>query len=175
MFKPVLIASVAFTAIAACQTAPATEQQTVQPDAVEAQAEAPVLHTPPEEIDLFSFAIETGRWNAMIDRAREGVQQAPFPDGDEDLVLRSDRSLKTAVLDLVRLQREACAKELATGEACNQIDVPDWALEPPTADADLADLYRRSAWLGDALQDLFSVGCDAGAKATGDERYCAVE
>lgn len=171
MLKPVLIASAAFAAIAACQTAPA--QEAPQPEAQQTEAEA--LTQPPVEIDLFSFAIETGRWNAMIDNAREGVRLAPYPDGDEDLVLRSDRSLKAGVLDLVRLQREACAKGLITGADCDQIDVPDWASEPPTADADVAELSRRSAWLGEALQSLHGVGCTAGEAATGDERFCAVE
>ena len=50
-----------------------------------------------------------------------------------------------------------------------------WELKRARPDADMADLYRRSQWLGEALQNLFGVGCEAGKQATGDERFCAVE
>lgn len=169
MLKPALIAA-AMLAITACEPAPAPQQGETSTEAQPAEA-AP----PPADFDPFSFAIETGRWNAMINRAREGVQHAPYPDGDEDLILRSDVSLKSGVLDLLRLQREACAKGLVAGADCDQIDVPAWALEPPTADADIGELVQRSEWLGSALQSLHGVACAAGEQATGDERYCAVE
>lgn len=171
MFKPALTAAAALAAIAACQSAPA--QEPAQPEIQ--QAETQPVTPPPEEVDLFSFAIETGRWNAMIDNAREGVRLAPYPDGEEDLVLRSDLSLKEGALDLIRLQREACSKGLVTGADCDQVDVPEWATEPPTADADIGELIQRSQWLGEALQAFHSVGCAAGQDSTGEERFCAVE
>lgn len=168
-----LVASATLLAMAACQSAPALEPQQTALDAQAADEQQ--VTPPPEEVDLFSFAIETGRWSAMIDRARDGVREAPYPEGDEDLILRSDRSLKAAVVELVQLQTEACRKKLVTREDCNQIDVPDWAFEPATADADVGVLQRRSQWLGEALQGLTSVGCAAGREATGDEMFCAVE
>lgn len=170
MFKPTLIAGAMLVA-AACEPAPTPQEEQTPPEPQ--SVEAPPA--PPADFDPFSFAIETGRWNAMIDRAREGVRLAPFPDGDEDLILRSDHSLKSGVLDLLRLQREACAKGLVTGADCDQIEIPGWAFEPPSADADIGELIQRSEWLGSALQALHGVGCTAGEQATGDERYCAVE
>ncbi len=170
MLKPVLIAA-AIAALTACTHAP-ENTQTSQPPAA---ANEPPITAPEEEIDLFTLAIETGRWNVIIDNARNGAREAPPDDRDEPLALRSDRSLKAGVLELIQLRNELCATGLATGSDCTLPEIPAWALEPPTADTDPQTLQQRSEWLGSALGDLTSIGCAAGVAATDDERYCAVE
>lgn len=171
MLKPALIAAVAIAALPACTHAPETTHALQSSSELD---ERTATH-PEEEIDLFTLAIETGRWNVIIDNARNGAREAPLDDRDESLTLRSDRSLKAGVLELIQLRNELCAADLATGSDCTLPEIPAWAFEPPTADTDPQTLQRRSEWLGSALGDLTSIGCAAGVAATGDERYCAVE
>ena len=171
MLKPALVATAAIAALTACTHAPETTD-TLQASPA---ANQPPVTAPEEEIDLFTLAIETGRWNVIIDNARNGAREAPPDDRDEPLTLRSDRSLKAGWLELIMLRNELCATGLATGADCTLPQIPAWVLEPPTADTDPQTLQQRSEWLGSALGDLTSIGCAAGVEATGDERYCAVE
>ncbi len=170
MLKPALLTA-AIAALTACTHA---SENTDRPQA-STSIDQPRHTKPEEEIDLFTLAIETGRWNVIIDNARNGAREAPPNDRDEPLTLRSDRSLKAGVLELIMLRNELCATGLATGSDCTLPEVPAWAFEPPTADTDPQTLQQRSEWLGAALGDLTSIGCAAGVAATGDERYCAVE
>lgn len=166
MLRSIVTASLALAMLAACQTAPAREaEQTPAPPAAEQQP----------EIDLFTLAIEAGRWSVIVDQARNGVREAPFDDRDEDLTLRIDESLKSGAAELLLLRNEACRKGLATGNDCVLANWPGWINEPPTSGTDPAILQQRSEWLGAALSELSGIGCDAGRAATGDERFCAVE
>ncbi len=170
MLKPALLAA-AIAALTACTHGP----ESTETSQARSAANEPPITAPQEEIDLFTLAIETGRWNVIIDNARNGAREAPPNDRDEPLTLRSDRSLKAGVLELIMLRNELCATGLATGPNCTLPEISAWAFEPPTADTDPQTLQQRSEWLGAALGDLTSIGCAAGVAATGDERYCAVE
>lgn len=167
MLKSAITAALALTALTACQTAPAQEpeQTPAPPAAAEQQA----------DIDMFTLAIEAGRWNAMLDRALEGARAAPADAADEDLSLRIDRSLKAGVLDYIKLHNEICAKGLATGDDCALAILPPWIFDPPTSGIDPQTLQERSEWLGAVIGHVTSVGCKAGSEATGEERFCAVE
>ncbi len=170
MLRPTIALAIAVFTLSACQTAPAQE-----PPAPPAPSIAPPA--PAEDVDLFTLAIETGRWNVIIDRARDGVRQSASVDGDSDeaLVLRSDMSLKSGALELLLLRNDACAKQLASARICTFLDWPAWTLELPTAAISPDTLQQRSDWLGEALGEMSAIGCDAGEAATGDERFCAVE
>ena len=169
MLRSIALAISTLTALSACQSAPV---QTTAPSLAPQQPPSTVER---EDIDPFTLAIETGRWRVIVDRAREGVRNAPSDDRDEDNTLRIDRQLKSGALELLLLRNDACANGLASARICTFIDWPEWTLEPPRAGTDLVTLQRRSEWLGAAIGDLSSIGCDAGRTATGDERFCAVE
>lgn len=166
MFRSAITASLLLATLSACQPTPAQQAE---------QTPVPPVAEPQPEIDLFTLAIEAGRWSVIIDQARNGVREAPFNDRDEDLTLRIDESLKSGAAELLLLRNQACRKGLATGQTCVLPDWPAWTIEPPTAGTDPAILQQRSEWLGAAVSELSGIGCEAGRTATGDERFCAVE
>ena len=157
--KPFVLAAVL---LAACQQQPA-------PPPPEIAGAAP--------LDPFVVMVDAERWGVIIDKAREGVREAPGPTDAyfENEMFRADASLKSSAASLIELRNEACVKGLMTGAACNLGDWPAWTREPPTDKTPIEEIQRRSDWLSAQMDPFTSVGCEAGRKATGDDLFCSVE
>jgi hypothetical protein len=154
--------TLAFAALmlAACQTPTAT-----------APAE------PAERLDPFVVMIDAERWGVIIDKAMEGVIEAPGPaDGFlENEMYRADAALKSGAARLLELRNAVCTRGLLAGDACLIRDWPAWTREPPTDKTPIEEIDRRSQWLGEAMQPFAEVGCEAGRRATSDGQFCSVE
>jgi hypothetical protein len=157
--KPVLIAIVALVG-AGCQ------QQVAAPPAASS-----------EPLDPFVVMVDAERWGVIIDRAREGVREAPGPaDADAgNEMYRADAALKSGSAALIELRNEACVKGLVTGAACDLGEWPAWTREAPTGKTPISEIDRRSQWLGATMAPFTEAGCEAGRKATGEELFCSVE
>ena len=114
--KPVLTAIVALASLA-CQ------QQVAAPPAALS-----------EPLDPFVVMIDAERWGVIIDRAREGVREAPGPADAyaDNEMYRADAALKSSSAALIELRNEACVKGLVTGAACDLGEWPAWTREAPT-------------------------------------------
>jgi hypothetical protein len=148
--------------LAACQQAPGPQQP---------QAAA-------EELDPFVVMIGAERWGVIIDKALEGVREAPDPAFDarmEDEMYRADAALKSSAARLIELRNVACVKGLVTGDACQLRNWPSWTMEPPRSGVPIEEIQRRSDWLSEAMERFTEAGCEAGRKATGEELFCSVE
>jgi hypothetical protein len=154
--------------VAACQ--PQQQQQAATPTAEPA---APAQ--PAEKLDPFVVMIDAERWGVIIDKAREGVREAPGSANSESEMFRADAALKSGSASLLELRNEVCAKGLLTGAACDLKDWPAWTREPPTASTPIEEINRRSQWLGETMQPFTDAGCEAGRKATKEELFCSVE
>ena len=130
-----------------------------------------------ESLDPFVVMIDAERWGVIIDKARDGVRDAPGPEDAyfENEMYRADVALKSGAARLIELRNEACAKGLLTGAACELGDWPAWTREPPTDRTPIEEIQRRSDWLSEKMAPFTSVGCEAGRRATGDELFCSVE
>lgn len=161
---PAKLVVLAFAAIAlaACQ------QQPVAPPPDTARA---------VPLDPFVVMVDAERWGVIIDKAREGVREAPGPTDAyfENEMYRADASLKSSAAGLIELRNEACVKALVTGAACDLGEWPAWTREPPTDKTPIEEIQRRSDWLSGQMDPFTSVGCEAGRKATGDDLFCSVE
>jgi hypothetical protein len=145
--------------LAACQQAPQSQALT-------------------EKSDPFVVMIGAERWGVIIDKALEGVREAPDPAFDarmEDDMYRADKALKSSAAALIQLRNEACVKGLVTGEACQLRNWPAWTMEPPRAGVPIEEIERRSDWLSLEMERFTEAGCAAGRKATGEELFCSVE
>ncbi len=159
MWKLPTAVVLALAALAACQQPQPTEVAQVEP------------------LDPFVVMIGAERWGVIIDRAREGVRQAPGPDDAylENEMYRADVALKSGAASLIELRNEACAKQLVIGDACELHDWPVWTREPPTDKTPIEEIQRRSDWLSQQMDPFTGAGCEAGRKATGDDLFCSVE
>lgn len=128
-----------------------------------------------DPLDPFVLMIGAERWGVIIDKARDGVREAPGDAQLESDMYRADVALKSGAASLIVLRNEACAKGLVTGAACNLADWPAWTREPPTDRTPIDEIQRRSDWLSEQMDPFTSVGCEAGRKATGDDMFCSVE
>ncbi|HEX5006829.1 MAG TPA: hypothetical protein VFV70_06930 [Hyphomonadaceae bacterium] len=141
------------------------------------QPQQPVEAARAEPLDPFAVMIDAERWGVIIDKAREGVREAPGPNETQfdNEIYRADASLKSSAAELIALRNEACVKGLVTGAACNLGDWPAWTREQPTDKTPIEEIQRRSDWLSAQMDPFTSAGCEAGRKATGDELFCSVE
>lgn len=153
--------------------------QEAKPAATE-QAAAPAATAPPdaataEPLDPFVVMIGAERWTVLLDKAQEGVREAPEPASaaDHTDLYRADAALKRGAAQVIELRNSVCAKGLVTGEACKLPAWPAWALEPPTGDTPIAELDKRSGWLDTVMAPFVEAGCAVGRKA--DEMFCSVE
>ena len=154
--------------LAACQP---QQQQAAAPP-----AEPAATAQPAEKLDPFVVMVDAERWGVIIDKAREGVREAPgsvaYSDNE---MFRADAALKSSSAGLLELRNEACTKGLVTGAACDLKDWPAWTREPPTASTPIEEIDRRSQWLSETMQPFTDAGCEAGRKATKDDLFCSVE
>jgi hypothetical protein len=160
MAAKLVVLVVASMALAACQ-----------------QAVRPVDSASAERLDPFVVMIGAERWGVMIDRAREGVREAPGPAQAyyENEIYRADVALKSGAAGLIELRNETCAKGLVSGADCSLGDWPAWTREPPTDETPIAEIQRRSDWLAQKMDRFTAAGCEAGRRATGDDLFCSVE
>jgi hypothetical protein len=130
-----------------------------------------------EPLDPFVVGIDAQRWGVIIDRAQEGVIEAPYADAklEDSDALRADAALKSGAARLIVLRNDVCRRGLLSAKDCALSSWPAWTMEPPSASTSLEVIDRRSAWLGEAMERFTTVGCEAGRKATGDEQFCSVE
>lgn len=129
-----------------------------------------------EPLDPFVVMIGAERWGVIIDRALEGVREAPYANAAlEADMYRADRALKSAAAKLIELRNEACVKGLVAGAGCTLGEWPAWTREAPTGSTPIDEIQRRSDWLSEQMAPFTSAGCEAGRKATGDELFCSVE
>jgi hypothetical protein len=144
---------------------------------VACQQPVPADQAQAEPLDPFVVMIDAERWGVIIDKARQGVREAPGPTDAyfENEMYRADASLKSSAASLIELRNEACVKALVTGPACNLGEWPAWTHEPPTDKTPIDEIQRRSDWLSGQMEAFTSAGCDAGRKATGDDLFCSVE
>jgi hypothetical protein len=156
-----LLTMLAATILLACQPAPQLQLDS----------------HPVEPLDPFVVMIGAERWGVIIDRALQGVREAPGIDRAflENEMLRADVALKSGAANLLELRNEACAKLLVTGADCALEEWPAWVLEAPTGDTPIEEIERRSDWLAEQMGAFTSAGCEAGRQATGDELFCSVE
>lgn len=163
--------ALAALALAACQP----QQQAAKAPEPAPPVAAPA--TPSEPLDPFVVAIGAERWGVIIDKAMDGAQQSAVPSAGVDLgdLYRADAALKSGAASLIELRNQVCSQGLVTGAACELKDWPAWTREPPTDKTPLAELDRRSQWLGEAMQPFTDAGCEAGRKATKDDLFCSVE
>lgn len=141
------------------------------------QPQQPVDAKRAEPPDPFVVMVDAERWGVIIDKAREGVREAPGPSETyfDSEMYRADASLKSSAAELIALRNEACVKGLVTGAACNLGDWPAWTRDPPTDKTPIEEIQRRSDWLSAQMDPFTSAGCEAGRKATGDDLFCSVE
>lgn len=146
-----------------------------------ASCQTPAPQTPTasdEPIDPFVMMIGAERWGVIIDKAAEGVREAPDPGYDaraEDELFRADAALKSGAARLIDLRNAACVKGLVTGDACELRNWPAWTMEPPKPGTPIAVIQQRSDWLSAEMDRFTTAGCDAGRKATNDDMFCSVE
>ncbi len=156
-------------ALAACQP----QQQKV--------ADARPTAQPPaassEPLDPFVVSIDAQRWSILIDKAIEGVREAPAANGElyDQQLFRADAALKSGAAHLLELRNDICGKGLLTGDACTLPDFPQWTREPPSPSVTVEEIDQRSQWLSSAQEKFVELGCEAGKKATKDELFCSVE
>lgn len=130
-----------------------------------------------EPIEPFYLAIESGRWDVLIDRAREGLRLRPFDPSapDEDEILRIDASLKSGALNLLALRLELCRIGLGAPGDCEHVSWPEWITQPPSSRVDLEVLQARSDWLGEQTFHYIETGCRIGREQSGEDLFCSVE
>lgn len=130
-----------------------------------------------EALDPFVIGIEAQRWGVIIDKAQEGVIEAPYTDAahEESDALRIDTALKAGAAKLIVLRNDVCRRGLLPAHDCALDDWPDWTLEPPSTATPLKILNQRSSWLGETMERFTAIGCAAGKKASDDALFCSVE
>jgi hypothetical protein len=161
MHAKLVVFAAAAVVLAACQ-----QSASPQPDAARA-----------EPLDPFVVMVDVERWGVIIDKAREGVREAPGPADAyyQNEMYRADASLKSSAASLIELRNEACVKALVTGAGCDLGEWPAWTKEPPTDRTSIDEIQRRSDWLSGQMDPFTTLGCEAGRKATGDDQFCSVE
>ncbi len=170
----VFAVALAALALAGCQKPATPAPEAVAPTTPQSAAQPATGAT---QLDPFVVMVDAERWGVIIDRAMDGVRDAPDADPSlsENDLLRSDVAVKTGAAELLRLRNRICAKGLLAGDACVIRDWPAWASEPPSAATPIEEIERRSAWLGEAMSVFTDIGCAAGRNATKDEMFCSVE
>lgn len=168
-----------FLAMAGAACSPQTPTQTPTPEQQAAAPPAAELqqgNTPIEDLDPFVVMIGAERWTVILDRALEGVIQAPnsTTPAQSDLY-RADAALKRGAAMVIELRNWVCGKGLVAGADCNLPEWPAWTRELPTGDTPIGEIDRRSAWLDQVMSPFTSAACEAGRKASGDELFCSVE
>lgn len=130
-----------------------------------------------EPIEPFYLAIEAGRWDVLISRAREGLLLRPYNEAapEEDEIMRIDGSLKSGALALLSLRLELCRSGLAAAGDCEHESWPEWITQPPSSKVDLKVLQARSDWLGEKTFHYIETGCRVGREQSGDDLFCSVE
>jgi hypothetical protein len=142
-----------------------------------AGCQTPAKTVSAEPLDPFVVGIGAQRWGVIIDKAQEGVIEAPYANAalEESDALRADAALKSGAARLIVLRNDVCRRGLLSAKACSLASWPAWTMEPPTSATTLDVLDKRSAWLGETMDRFTAIGCDAGRKASGDELFCSVE
>lgn len=130
-----------------------------------------------EPLDPFVVGIDAQRWGVIIDKAREGVIEAPYASTalEESDALRADTALKSGAAKLIVLRNDVCRRGLLSVKECSLAGWPAWTMEAPSASTSLDTLDKRSAWLGETMDRFTAIGCAAGRKSSGDELFCSVE
>ncbi len=156
MLRPGLACAVALV-LGACQTPAKTESG--------------------EALDSFAVSIDAQRWGVILDKALEGVIEAPYASAsrEESDALRADAALKSGAAKLILLRNDVCRRGLLPAAECALAPWPAWTIEPPSPNTPLDVLDKRSAWLGETMDRFTAIGCAAGRKASGDELFCSVE
>jgi hypothetical protein len=144
---------------------------------IAAACQSPARTASVEPLDPFVVGIDAQRWGVIIDKAQEGVVEAPFVDTklEESNILQTDTALKSGAAKLIVLRNDVCRRDLLSAKECGLSSWPAWTMEPPSSTTPLEVLDKRSAWLGETMQRFTDVGCTAGRKASGDEQFCSVE
>jgi hypothetical protein len=139
--------------------------------------QTPVRTDGGEPLDSFAVSIDAQRWGVIIDKALEGVIEAPYASAtlEESDALRADAALKSGAAKLILLRNDVCRRGLLPASECILAAWPAWTMEPPSPTTPIEVLDRRSAWLGATMDRFTAVGCAAGRKASGDELFCSVE
>ncbi len=152
-------------------------------DATSAAGDAPrdgpaeTVQAPPEEIpEPFVLAIDAGRLSVLLGRAREGLEEgAPAVEQEDGDLIRADRELRRAGLELVALRDEICRRGLLTADACVIAGAPSWVFDPPEAAPTAEVIYRRTRELSDAMSPFLEVGCGLGQAPEDGPEFCSVE
>ena len=133
----------------------------------------PETDAPVQDIDPFALAIETGRWEVMIDNGLRAHHMFQSPQ-DESEAARSDRSLKAGARRLLDLRDQLCGAGVVDRDSCDGLALPAWVTAYSGEMPDLAELQRRSDWLGEALGPFEAAACSQVPEA---ERmsWCGVE
>ncbi|MEP7209789.1 MAG: hypothetical protein ABI740_03035 [Alphaproteobacteria bacterium] len=142
-----------------------------------ASCQSPAKTVSAEPLDPFVVGIDAQRWGVIIDKAQEGVIEAPYANValEESDALRADTALKSGAAKLIVLRNDVCRRGLLSVKECALSSWPAWTMEPPTSATPLEVLDKRSAWLGETMDRFTAIGCAAGKKASGDEQFCSVE
>ena len=112
----------------------------------------------------------------LLGRAREGLEEgAPAVEQDDGDLIRADRDLRLAALELVALRDEICRRGLLTADACVIAGVPSWVFDPPEAAPTAEVIYRRTRELSDAMGPFLEVGCGLGQAPEDGPEFCSVE
>ena len=130
-----------------------------------------------EALDSFAVSVDAERWGVIIDKALDGVIEAPYANAslEESDALRADAALKSGAAKLILLRNDVCRRGLLPATECALPSWPTWTSEPPSPNTPLEVLDKRSAWLGATMDRFAAIGCAAGRKASGDELFCSVE
>jgi hypothetical protein len=160
--------AIAVLSLCACQPATQTAQKPAEPAAPAA---------PKEPLDPFIVMVDAERWNVLLDKAIEGVREAPeksvgIAENDQ---ARADRAVKDGAARLLTLRNAICGKRILMGDDCVIKDWPAWASEGPAPETSLEVTEQRSGWLSGAMEKFTDLGCEAGRAAFKDEMYCSVE
>ena len=143
-------------------------------------ASAPDAQSEPEPSfdDVFNLVIETERHGVLIDAALNGAIAAAMaaPSEERSDIYRVDYALRSGVRDLLALRDGLCIDGIEPDTTCTEIELPDWTMSPPNVEGTPFSEYQaRSEWLSATMQPYIAAGCRAGAAATRDEMFCAVE
>jgi hypothetical protein len=163
--------------LALCLSACAPPEKKAEAPAPVAAPEAAAPTTPTEPLDPFVVMIGAERWTVILDKALEGVREAPDPPGAAERtdMYRADSALKRGAAMLIELRNDVCGKGLVTGSACTLPEWPAWTRELPTGDTPIAEIEKRSDWLSLTMSPFTDAACESGRKTSGDELFCSVE
>jgi hypothetical protein len=122
------------------------------------------------------LAIDAGRLSVLLGRAREGLDEgAPAGESNEADLVRTDRALRQAALELVALRDEICRRGQLEGEACQLGSPPTWIFDAPEAEPSALEMARRYQELMELMSPFVETGCALGAPPPDGPAFCSVE